>query len=400
MIIGINASFLRKQNTGIGQVTANFLKKLAEMTDNKLLISNNKLEFILYLEEDVNLELPNNFKKRVFLPKYKRDDLIRKIWWEKIMLPQKISIDKCDILLSLYQSPTVLGRKNDQKIQHLMIVHDIIPEFFPGYLNNWRKKFYWKLVKNGIRNADEIIAVSNRTEKDLIEYLKINSKNITVSYIDVDPIYKKTVSPEENQLVLDKYGLKTGYIYSGGGLEIRKNVEGTIRAYKVLLDQNKNRFDKIKEIPDLVISGKLMPELAPLVTDVEALVESMDIKNKVKILDFVPQSDLPALYKNASMFIYPSFYEGFGMPILEAMNQGVPVITAKTSSLSEVGGDSVLYCDPADIENIAMIARNILIDFDLRQALSEKSKKRGEHFSWDNFVNKIISISKINEVEK
>lgn len=392
MIIGINASFLRKQNTGIGQVTANFLKKLAE-------VSADENEYILYLEEDVDVDfefLDNGvssvakFRKNVFLPKYKRDDLIRKIWWEKFLLPKKVREDECDVLFSPYQSPTVLRNmlRNKKNILHIMMVHDIIPKLFPQYLSNWRKKIYQKLMEGAIKKADKIIAVSHRTEKDLIQHLEIDAHKIVVSYIDIDEIYKQEVSDQENQRVMNKYVLKPGYIYSGGGLEVRKNTESVLRAYKILLEA----YGHASWLPKLVISGKLMPELAPLITDVTATVEGLDIKKETAVLDFVPQEDLPALYRNAKLFIYPSFYEGFGLPILEAMSQAVPTITAKTSSLPEVGSDSVLYCDPTDVDELARMMKKVLMDEHMRKTLSAKGKERSTHFSWEKFVEKFLNI--------
>ncbi|MDD5463969.1 MAG: hypothetical protein PHP62_02385, partial [Candidatus Moranbacteria bacterium] len=120
--VGINASFLRKQNTGIGQVSINFLRKLIEVESRKLKVHKEEMEFVLYLEEDVEIELPEGFSKKVFLPVYKRDDLIRKIWWEKFSLPRKVKKDKCDVLLSLYQSTTSTQPHKDFK--HIMVVHD------------------------------------------------------------------------------------------------------------------------------------------------------------------------------------------------------------------------------------------------------------------------------------
>lgn len=387
MIIGINASFLRKQNTGIGQVTANFIKKLAEITNSKLQIPNNKeVEFILYLEEDVRLKLPKNFKKRIFLPVYKRDDLIRRIWWEKYILPKKAKKDGCDVFLSLYQSTTVMS----SKVKHIIIVHDLIPKLFPEYINNSRKKMYQWLVEKAIKKADKIIAISHRTEKDLIQQLGIDPQKITVSYIDVDEIYKQEVTEAESRRVLKKYRLKPGYIYNGGGLEIRKNTECVLRAYKSLLD----RHGKVDWIGKLVISGKLMPELAPLITDAEKLAEELDLKDRVVFLDYVPQKDMPALYRNASVFVYPSLYEGFGLPVLEAMNQGTPVITSKTSSLPEVGSDSVFYCNPDDFNDLAMVVRNLLNNNHLKAALSMKGKERASRFSWDKFGEKFLNIVK------
>lgn len=388
MRVGIDASFLRKQSTGIGQVTVNFLKKLIELESGKSKIFKaGKVDFFLYLEEDVDLKLPKNFHKVVFLPPYKRDDIFRAIWWQKYELPKKAVKDGCEVFLSMYQCATIMPKE----IRHLMIVHDVLLEFFPQYFDNWRKKYFWKISKKAIAKADKLIAVSHRTEKDLTKQLGIDPKKITVSHIDVDEIYKKEVTQAENKRVLKKYKLQPGYIYNGGGLEMRKNTAGVVRAYKLLLD----KFGNDKKIPKLVISGKLLPRLAPLVTDVEKLVAELGLQDQVRVLGFVPQKDLPALYANAKLFVYPSLYEGFGLPVLEAMSQGVSTVTSKTSSLPEVGSDSVLYCDPDEVEDIAMVMRNALFNKHLQLALALKGKERAKHFSWEKFTLKIVNI--INE---
>ena len=382
--IGIDASFLRKPDTGLGQVTLNFLRKLSEISNGE------EVEFFLYLEEDTKLKLPKNavstkvkFHKRVFLPIYKRDDIFRAIWWQKYLLPKKVQADGCEVFLSLYQCATIMPKG----IKHLMVVHDIVPKLFPEYLNNFRKKLYQKLVEDSIRTVDKVISVSHKTEKDLIKHLGITPEKITVAYIDVAEIFKQEVGQEEIQRVLKKYKLKAGYIYSGGGLEMRKNVESVIRAYKLLLEK-----DVEKKLPKLVISGKLLPQLAPLVTDVEKLVKELELEKQVAVLGWVPQKDLPALYRSAGGFVYPSHYEGFGLPVLEAMNQGAPVVTSKTSSLPEVGGDSVLYCDPNDVEDLAMVMRNVLNNNHLQTALSLKGTERATHFSWAKFTQKVLNI--------
>ena len=341
---------------------------------------------MLYLEEDISLELPANFSKHIFLPLYKRDDLIRKIWWESFSLPRKVKKDGCNALLSLYQSPTIIRSK--KKIVHVMIVHDIIPRLFPVYLDNWRKKLYQYLSERAMQRADRLIAVSHRTEKDMIKYLGIPASKVSVCHIDVDKIYKKEVTDGESKRVLEKYGLQAGYIYTGGGLEIRKNTENVLRAYKILFEA----YGHASWLPKLVVSGKMMPELAPLVTDVQAAVIGMEIEKETVLLGYVEQEDLPALYRNASVFVYPSLYEGFGLPVLEAMNQGVPVITAKTSSLPEIGSDSVLYCDPTSVDDLAMVLKNVLMHNHLQAALSVKGKERASHFSWNKFVLKIMHI--------
>lgn len=397
--IGINASFLRKPNTGIGQVTANFLKKLAISNSPCLpagkqfpIFKNKEVQFVLYLEEDLpkGLGLPKNpaspaggFEKRIFLPPYKRDDLIRKIWWEKFLLPRRVRKDRCDVLISMYQCPTILS----SGVKHIMLVHDIIPKIFPEYLNNSRKKLYQRLTEKAIQRADKIVAVSKRTEKDLITQLGIKGEKITVSYIDVDESYKKKITQKEIARVLKKYKLKPGYIFAGGGMEVRKNVEGVLRAYKVLKNGK-----IISNLPKLAIYGKLLPELYPLAVDVEKLARELNLTREVRFLGPIPQKDMPALFAGAEMFVYPSRYEGFGMPVLEAMNMGIPVVTSKKASLPEVGWDGVLYCDPDDVHDIAMVMKNILTRKDLRETLSRKACQRAKQFSWNKFVKKILNI--------
>ena len=172
-------------------------------------------------------------------------------------------------------------------------------------------------------------------------------------------------------------------------MDMRKNMEGVLRGYDILREQAHHAKGKI---PPLVLSGALSPQLAPLVTDVERRVREMNLMPYVHILGHVPQEDLPSLYANAIFFVYPSLYEGFGMPVLEAMSVGTPVIASKKSSLPEVGGDSVLYCDPTSAHDIAMVMGNLLRKKELRDVLAQRSKERVRRFSWDAFTEKIFAI--------
>jgi glycosyltransferase involved in cell wall biosynthesis len=387
MKIGINVAFLRKPNSGIGQVTKCFLQKLAAKEANSKKSKNN-LEFVLYAEEDFSLDflLPKNFQKKIFLPIYRRDDLIRKIWWEKYALPRRAKKDGCELFFSLYQCPTILPKS----IKHLMLVHDLIPSLFPEYLDNARKKHYQALTEMAIKKTDHIMAISTRTEKDLIQQLGISPEKISQNYISIDEIYGKKTSAEKCKKVLKKYKLDEGYIFAGGGMEKRKNIDGVIRAYKKLLEKNKlEQFSKV--LPKLVIYGKLLPNLS-LAIDAEKLVRELNLTKQVKFLGIVPQADLPALFKSALFFVYPSYYEGFGMPVLESMSQGTPVITAKNSSLPEVGLDSVLYCHAHDTIEMAQVMKKVLTDAHLRSALSERGSARAKLFSWEKFTEKFYYI--------
>lgn len=390
MRVGINASFLRKRATGIGQVTQHFLEELSHSLDELTRVFQEPIEFFVYLEEDAptDVRMSPSYTVRALLPLlWKRDDLIRKILWETYTFPMQAKKDGCDVLLSLYQSATIAPRG----MKHLMVVHDIIPHFFPEYLNNARKKLYQHLIEKAIVRADHVVAVSVKTEKDLIAHLGALSSKISVNPIDVDPIFKRTVSLHQAHEVLQKYSLHQGYIYAGGGLEKRKNIESLLIAYKLLLERN-NKEKFVFSLPKLVISGKLMPELSPLIVDVERLVKEMNLSTCVRVLGFVPQEDLPALYNQALFFVFPSVYEGFGLPVLEAMSQGTPVLSSQTTSLPEVGKDAVMYCDPHDVDDIVRGMHAMFTNKEFRATLGTRGQLRSKDFSWSSFTRKIVRI--------
>ncbi len=370
MNIGINASFLRKPGTGIGQVTFSFLEKLKELPTSD--------EFFIYTEEEYpEIGYPKHFHFRNFLPFWKRDDLIRKWLWER-QVAREAKKDGCDVFLSLYQTTTIFPAA----FHHVMVVHDIIPRLFPEYRGNMRQKWYWQVVERGIRQANHIITISEATKKDLLGF-GIVPERITVAYPDTASIFKRIPSKEEEQRVLEKYSLKPGYIYHGGGLEIRKNTAGLLHAYKQLVDHNQT-------VPPLVISGKIFSEQNPLATPVRKMVRELGLEKQVQLLDFVPETDLPTLYKNALFFIYPSFYEGFGLPVLEAICMGTPVLVSDTSSLREVAGEAALYIDPHSIDSIASGMSRVIADASLLEPLRRATQGGQERFSWQRFVEAVI----------
>jgi glycosyltransferase involved in cell wall biosynthesis len=418
MKIGINASFLRKPGTGIGQVSFNFLQKLKEYQisppktnqfwaenfkfSNNFSTTNYKLQttnyqFILYTEEPTDLELPNNFENKHFLPRWwKRDDLLRKWLWEK-RLVRKAMKDGCDVFISLYQSSTIFN--SSPVIKHIMVVHDIIPKLFPEYRGNSRQAFYWKRVERGIKAADHIVAISESTKNDLINTLRISDKKISVAYPDCAPRFATIPSEAEVVDKLKEYGLTKGYIYHGGGLEVRKNTENVLRAYAKLVQKHTRSLGYARDdkLPPIVISGKIFDKSNPLATNVEKLVEDFGLRGQVKLLGFVPDEDLPSLYWGALFFVYPSLYEGFGLPVLEALRMGVPVLTSDNSSLKEVGGEAALYVDPKNMEALASQMERLLTDEKLRENLISQNAKQAVKFNWEKFVEKVFEcISKSN----
>ncbi len=389
MKIGINGSFARKGDVGMGQVTINFLKTLGKIADPKD-------DFFVYLEEDIELGLPKNFHKKIIKPFYRRDDLIRKIYWEKFLLPMEVRRDGCEVFFSLYQSPTIF-----KKIPHLMLVHDAIVKIFPWYINNFRKKAYYKKVDKGIESADKIMTVSEHSKIDIVRLYGKNKNEVQANYIDCDLIFKKKNDVKEVQKVLKKFKLESSkYIFYVGGFDMRKNVNGLIQSYGILWRKYKDK----KQCPDLVLAGKLNPQLAPLVTDVEAEVTEVCYKfgipkSKVKLLGFVEQADLPAIYRGAKMFCYPSLYEGFGLPVLEAFNCGCSVVSSFNSSLKElVSEKNAFIFDLESNQSLTEKMLECLTDEKARKRKIEQALEDAGKFDWEKFTEKtLIELKKIKK---
>ena len=383
MKIGINASFLRKPGTGIGQVTFSFLQALKAVRPAGV-------EFVLYTQEPTDIALPENFEVKSFLPRWwRRDDVPRQLLWER-ELASRARRDGCDVFLSLYQSATVfssykLKTKNYTLPKHIMVVHDIIPKLFPEYLGSLSRRWHWRGIERGIRKADHIIAVSQSTEEDIEKHLGVVPERISIAHPGLSPIFATPASDEQVSETLARYGLERGYIYHGGGLEIRKNTQAVLEAYALL------RGDPtVAHMPPIVISGQIHPKANPLATDVVGLIESLSLGHAVYLLGRVPEADLPALYRGASLFIYPSLYEGFGLPPVEAFSQSTPVIASRASSLPEVCGDAALLVDPGELDDIAAALRRLLNDAELRAELGERGYQRSQDFSYARFVETII----------
>ena len=418
-IIGINGSFLRKPATGMGQVSWHFLR---ELIGREQVNSSLGRQYIIYVEKKPpanfwRRSLPKNIKIKIVNGWYKRDDLIRKILWEKFWLPKQVKKDKCNKFFSPYQSATILSRK----IKHLMFVHDVIPNIFPEYLNNWRKKIYYQLVDRAVKRASGVMTNSYFSQKEISRVYGIKQSKIKVAYLACDPIFQKQLSDNERKKSLQKYGLKLSdkFILYEGGLDIRKNVSRIIKAYGKLIadfgglsagEVGLLPADKVglpageagktsEKLPKLVIVGKFNKHLVPLVTDIEK--ESNEVVAKygldremIKMVGFVEQEDLPALFQSAEVFLYPSLYEGFGMPVLEAMTSRVPVVTSNISSIPEVINREAGYLinNSESVDEIKEAIKKALTDNpENRNQKIALAYQESQKFSWGKFTDEVLS---------
>lgn len=292
--------------------------------------------------------------------------------YKLFQLKTKVNIKtKIDIWHTTYPLPIKVN--NAKKIT---TIHDLIPLKLPHTTLD-DKKFFFNIVKNSIKDSALILTVSETTKKDILHCFDIHPDKIHLTYqpiIDNNLLIKDDLVP----IFLRKYKLKfKKYILFVGSIEPKKNVGRLIDAY--------SRLDTDIQ---LVIVGKKGWLWEGEIGKLEAIF-GKGFTRKVKLLEYVTRQDLSYLYKGAFCFVFPSLYEGFGLPPLEAMSLGCPVITSNIASLPEVCGDAALYVDPYNSEEIRGAIENLINNPQLRTQLVEAGKERVEFFSMENYTKKL-----------
>ncbi len=265
----------------------------------------------------------------------------------------------------------------------LMTVHDLTFHLFPVYHTEENIRLCETQFALARERAVAFIAVSEQTKKDLMQIYGIPESMIKVIYQGVSPCFAP-VREDERRRILEKYGLRQKYVLFVGSVEPRKNLKTLVHAYHALTMEQEDQSHC------LVVAGAA----GWLNSDVYALVKDLGLQDKVKFLGYVPDGDLPALYSGATVFVYPSFYEGFGLPVLEAMSCGAPAITSNVSSLPEVAGDAGLLVDPRDTKALYQAVKAVLQDESLRASLSDRSLRRARLFSQEQMARETLALYK------
>lgn len=327
----------------------------------------------------------------IFLPEQPLNDLSkeRKGWryqvlkpkrlWTRIALPLALykMKDRPDIFFSpTHYIPRFSPVKSIVTIFDLSFLH--FPEMF-------RKKDLWQLknwTKYSVDNADRIITISEFSKADIVDQYKIKPERIVVAYPGHREIFKVTTDLKAIKRIQDKYKTGDSYIIYIGTIQPRKNLKNLIESFKDI--------DKAR----LVIVGKTTGEGREgwMFEDVLELPKKLGIGEKIVFTGFVPDEELNFLLNGAVAFIQPSLWEGFGMPVVDAMSTGVPVLVSNASSLPEVVGDAGLIFDPYSISDLTGKINRILFDKDLRDKLSKKGLERVKKFSWEAMAKKVLEV--------
>lgn len=252
----------------------------------------------------------------------------------------------------------------------VLTVHDVSYRIFPQFFSPRVRLILGLLVGPSARRAARVITISESSRRDIIRFYRVPPHRVVVTPLAAGPQYKPQ-PPGEVQRVRQAYGLQDRYLLAVGNVQPRKNLPRLIEAFSMVAG----------EVPDAQLA--IVGRSAWRGSEVEATVNRLGLNNRVRFAGYVPDADLPALYTGAAAFCYPSLYEGFGLPPLEAMSCGTPTITSNVSSLPEVVGDAAITVDPTSVGDIADAVRHLLLDEAAHTEHRGRGLARAQQFSWE-----------------
>jgi len=370
MRIGIDIRLIGKKQTGSEAVFFNLVKNLAG-TDGKnqyLLFTDHNPEKDGDLKDEINkLNLRNNFKI-VFI------NAPNRFWWNLWALPAYVRKNPVDVFHTQYIAPFWLPKN----VKLVLTIHDISFIFFPQFIKKSDLFFLKTLIPRSLRMAAKIIAVSQFTKDEIERYYQIPTEKVAVIPNGVDfELFNKNIAQNKLGEIKKKYNLPEKFLLYIGTLQPRKNIPVLIEAMKSL------------NIP-LIIAGNRKAHNFD--QKIDEAIEKFDFAGKIIFPGWIDEEDKPALYKLADCFVFPSLYEGFGIPIVEAMAAGTPVVSSSSSCLPEIGGDGALFADPKKPEEFAQKIQQILLDENLRDSLIKKGVEVTKKYTWQKNAKKTLAI--------
>lgn len=324
-------------------------------------------QYVLVTNEDRTLPLPVNFKfkkieGRVF-------SLRSQFEMHSIVKEEKLDLLHIPHFYSFFLCPCAM----------VTTIHDLILSLFPEETSLFKRIYYNFMIKYSLNKARKIIAVSQNTKKDIVALFHIPQEKIKVVYEGVEEDFYPMRDEHSLNLVKEKYGINAPFLFYVGLKKPHKNLKRLLEAFRILKSQGRRE--------KLVLAGK-EDHRYPL----ENVAKEMGLEGEIIFTGYVSKNELVMLYNASEIFIFPSLYEGFGLPILEAMACGKPVITSNCSSIPEVAGDSALFVDPYNVMEIAGAIGRVLDNEQLKKNLSEKALQRPKIFSWTKCAYETLGV--------
>jgi glycosyltransferase involved in cell wall biosynthesis len=362
--VAIDCSAIPRQRAGAGVYTYELVRALAAVEGDH--------EIVAFARRGLFDDLDCDRCRVVHVePRARASRLV----WEQTRLPGLLRRDNIDVLHSPHHHTPIVARG----VQRVVTFHDVTFMLLPDRYPITRRLYMNAVTRASARVADAIITPSQTVRRDVIERLGPSPGRV-VAIPEAAAERFRPAGATAVETVREKYALPDGYVLSVGSLEPGKNRDALFRALARLRTRG---IDCV-----LAVAG----QRAWNADADEAMLGELSLRDRVRFLGYVADDDLPALYSGATLFAFPSLYEGFGLPVLEAMACGVPVVTSNLSATAEVAGDAALLVDPRDVDALAGAMRRLLTEDELRSSLRRRGLERAGQFSWDRTARETLDV--------
>lgn len=334
----------------------------------------NKLDPTNYYRVIHSQENPENF-----IGLENNEELIPLKGWEKIVkLPRILADRKFDVV---HVTENLCPLFNNQSYKKIITIHDLMPLSL-SQAADFKTRLYYKFyLPRALRRVDKIITISEYSKQELINLYNIKEEKIEVIYHGIDNIFSQEVDQKSLQIFKDKYQLDHPFLLFVGGINLRKNLKIVLEAYNSLSNSFKKEFK-------IILVGKAGAEAE----GTRRLIQTLGLNESVRIIGKVSDKELPLFYKSASLFVFPSLNEGFGLPVIEAMAAGCPVISSNATCLPEISGGAALLLDPLRVEEWRDGIASVLSDQQLSQDLVKSGIVRAGQFNWQDSAKKHLEV--------
>lgn len=363
MKIGVNGFFLRHLGTGIGQYLSHILPRMIEHSTH---------QWVIYVPYTESLDISELQAYIHYVsPWRKGDNLGHRVVWEWVQMSWLIRKDHLDVLWSPSPSMTSIP----ESMRSVVSVHDVIPWRFPEYQGSRKERWYTKQIESALKRRDhEIITVSEFSKREVQNIFGLQDQAITVTHLAPAKQPPNSIKPSSSS------EMQCIYV---GGMDKRKNLDRLLQALKYLQDEYQISLS-------LLITGKYREH--PLNPPIPELIEQYGVTDSVTMTGFLSEEDLIQSIAQADILVYPSLYEGFGLPILEGMALDTPVITSDRGAMREVAGEAAFLIDPESVSDIAKALYTLATDTSLRQYYQQQGQQRVQEFSWDKCARETLAV--------